>query len=86
MGMVRLFLLCGLVPLTAMASEHWIRFTSGPIEVSSSAGTKDGRETLVRSKSSGTRWDRCWATTICNCRCRSASCFSKAARRRFPSR
>ena len=48
MGMVRLFLLCGLVPLTAAASEHWIRFTSGPIEVFSSASTKDGRETLVR--------------------------------------
>ena len=48
MGMVRLFLLCGLVPLTAVASEHWIRFTSGPIEVFSSAGTKDGRETLVK--------------------------------------
>ncbi len=48
MGMVRLFLLCGLVPLTAAASEHWIRFTSGPIEVFSSAGTKDGREALVQ--------------------------------------
>src|ERR1035438_3852210 len=46
--MRRLFLLCGLVPLTAVASEHWIRFTSGPIEVFSSAGTKDGRETLVK--------------------------------------
>jgi hypothetical protein len=46
--MRRLFLLCGLVPLTALASEHWTRFTSGPIEVFSSAGTKDGRETLVK--------------------------------------
>ncbi|MGD0361875.1 MAG: hypothetical protein ABSC93_13465 [Bryobacteraceae bacterium] len=46
--MVRLFLLCGLLPLTGLASEHWIRFTSGPIEVFSSAGAKDGRETLVR--------------------------------------
>jgi len=45
--MRRLFLLCGLVPLTALAGEHWIRFTSGPIEVLSSAGSKDGRETLV---------------------------------------
>jgi tetratricopeptide (TPR) repeat protein len=37
------------VPLTAGGlSEHWIRFTSGPIEVFSSAGTKDGRETLVQ--------------------------------------
>jgi hypothetical protein len=45
--MRRLFLLCGLLPLTAMAGDHWIRFTSGPIEVFSSAGSKDGRETLV---------------------------------------
>jgi len=43
-----LFLLCGLLPLTAAASEHWIRFTSGPIEVFSSAGSKDGREELVK--------------------------------------
>jgi hypothetical protein len=47
-SMRRLFLLCGLVPLTAVASEHWIRFTSGPIEVFSSAGSKDGRDTLVK--------------------------------------
>jgi tetratricopeptide (TPR) repeat protein len=46
--MRRLLLLCGLLPLTAAASEHWIRFTSGPIEVFTSAGTKDGRETLVK--------------------------------------
>lgn len=46
--MRRLFLLCSLVPLSALASEHWIRFTSGPIEVFSSAGSKDGRETLVK--------------------------------------
>ena len=43
-----MFLLCGLLPLTAAASEHWIRFTSGPIEVFSSAGSKDGREELVK--------------------------------------
>ena len=46
--MRRLFLLRGLMPLTAVASEHWIRFTSGPIEVFSSAGSKDGRDTLVK--------------------------------------
>jgi|HubBroStandDraft_1064217.scaffolds.fasta_scaffold01684_1 hypothetical protein len=46
--MRRLFLLCGLLSATALASERWIRFTSGPIEVFSSAGTKDGRETLVK--------------------------------------
>ncbi len=45
--MRRLFLLCAL-PLTALAGEHWIRFTSGPIEVFSAAGTKDGRDTLVK--------------------------------------
>jgi tetratricopeptide (TPR) repeat protein len=45
--MRRVFLLCAL-PLTALASEHWIRFTSGPIEVFSAAGSKDGRETLVK--------------------------------------
>jgi tetratricopeptide (TPR) repeat protein len=46
--MWRLFLLGGLLPFAAVASEHWVRFTSGPIEVYSSAGTKDGRETLVK--------------------------------------
>ena len=45
---VRVFLLCVLWPLAAAASEHWVRFTSGPIEVYSSAGSKDGRETLVK--------------------------------------
>ena len=46
--MWRLFVLCGLAPLTVSASEHWIRFTSGPVEVFSSAGSKDGREALVK--------------------------------------
>ena len=46
--MRRLFLLCTLLPLTAVASDRWIRFTSGPTEVFSAAGTKDGRETLVK--------------------------------------
>ncbi|MGC9951430.1 MAG: hypothetical protein ABSF64_34170 [Bryobacteraceae bacterium] len=45
---MRRLLVCGLLPLTALAGEHWIRFTSGPIEVFSSAGSKDGRETLVK--------------------------------------
>jgi len=44
--MLRQFLLGCLLPLTAAAS--WTRFTSGPFEVMSSAGTKDGRDTLVR--------------------------------------
>lgn len=43
-----MFLLCALLHVPALANEHWIRFTSGPTEVFSSAGTKDGRETLVK--------------------------------------
>ena len=46
--MWRVFLLCSLAGLPALASEHWVRFTSGPMEVLSSAGTKDGRATLVK--------------------------------------
>lgn len=46
--MRRLLLLSGLLPLTALAGEQWIRFTSGPIEVFSSAGSKNGRDTLVK--------------------------------------
>src|SRR5271155_5765105 len=37
-----------LAPVAVLAGEHWVRFTSGPIEVFSSAGSKDGRETLVK--------------------------------------
>ena len=47
-SMWRLFLLCCVLPLAATADEHWIRFTAGPFEVFSSAGSKDGRDTLVR--------------------------------------
>ena len=46
--MRRLLSLFVVLPLAAAASEHWIRFTSGPIEVVSSGGTKDGREALVK--------------------------------------
>jgi len=46
--MRRLWLLCAFLPLSALAGERWIRFTSGPTEIFSSAGTKDGRETLVK--------------------------------------
>jgi hypothetical protein len=46
--MRRLLFLFVVLPLAAAASEHWIRFTSGPIEVVSSGGTKDGREALVK--------------------------------------
>ena len=45
--MVRLLLL-GLLPWMGLAGQHWVRFTSGPIEVFSAAGSKEGRETLVR--------------------------------------
>jgi hypothetical protein len=45
---VRQLLLLLLLPLAAPAEEHWVRFTSGPFEVYSSAGSKEGRETLVR--------------------------------------
>jgi hypothetical protein len=46
--MWRLFLFCSLLPLAARAEEHWVRFTSGPFEVFSGAGAKEGREALVR--------------------------------------
>lgn len=46
--MRRLWLAIGLLPWTAAAAEHWVRFTSGPIEVYSGAGAKEGRETLVQ--------------------------------------
>lgn len=45
--MWRLCLLCFLLPLAA-AEEHWVRFTAGPFEVFSGAGSKEGRDTLVR--------------------------------------
>ncbi len=45
---MRLFLLCFLLPIVGLADEHWIRFTAGPFEVFSSAGPKEGRDTLVR--------------------------------------
>ncbi len=49
--MRQLFLLCCLpclLPLAAATNDHWTRFNAGPFEVFSSAGQKDGRETLVR--------------------------------------
>jgi len=46
--MRRLIALFALWPLTAAAADHWIRFTSGPIEVMSDASSKDARETLVK--------------------------------------
>src|SRR5579864_7697685 len=45
---MRLILLLALLPLAAPAEDHWVRFTSGPFEVYSSAGSKPGRDTLVR--------------------------------------
>ncbi|MFN7993323.1 MAG: hypothetical protein U0Q18_06965 [Bryobacteraceae bacterium] len=46
--MYRLFLLALLLCPAAAPAEHWVRFTSGPFEVLSSAGSKEGRDTLVR--------------------------------------
>jgi hypothetical protein len=46
--MRRLLLLCALLPLAATADERWTRFTAGPFEVLGSAGSRDGRDTLVR--------------------------------------
>ena len=46
--MRQLFVLCFLLPLAAATNDHWTRFNAGPFEVFSSAGQKDGRETLVR--------------------------------------
>jgi hypothetical protein len=45
---MRCILLLGLVPWLLSADEHWVRFTSGPFEVMSTAGTRTGRDTLVR--------------------------------------
>ena len=45
--MRRLFLLA-LLPGLLAADDRWVRFTSGPFEVLTSAGSRDGRETLVR--------------------------------------
>src|ERR1035437_5475351 len=45
--MRRLAILC-LFPFLLAADDHWLRFTSGPFEVLTDAGTRAGRETMVR--------------------------------------
>ena len=45
--MRRLLLLC-LLPALLAADDHWVRFTSGPFEVLTDAGSRVGRETMVR--------------------------------------
>jgi hypothetical protein len=45
--MRRLLFLC-LLPLLARADGRWIQFTSGPFEVFTDAGSRAGREALVR--------------------------------------
>ena len=37
-----------LLPSLLAADDHWMKFTSGPIEVFTDAGSRAGRETLVR--------------------------------------
>jgi len=45
--MRRLAVLCAL-PCLLAADDHWVKFTGGPYEVLSDAGSRAGRETLVR--------------------------------------
>ena len=45
--MRRLFVLC-LLPVALAAADHWTKFISGPYQVFTDAGTRPGRETLVR--------------------------------------
>lgn len=47
-GMRRLWSMVLLLPVAAPCAEHWVRFTSGPMEVYSAAGSKGGRDTLVK--------------------------------------
>lgn len=45
--MWRLLVVCSL-PLIVFADSRWIQFSSGPFEVFTDAGVREGRETLVR--------------------------------------
>ena len=44
---MRRLLLFTLVPALLAADDHWVRFTSGPFEVLTDAGSRAGRETMV---------------------------------------
>src|SRR2546421_7943318 len=49
--MRRLLLLCALPAILAAplcAEDHWVKFTRGPFEVFTDAGSRAGRETMVR--------------------------------------
>src|ERR1051326_892481 len=45
--MRRLFLICAM-PLLLGADDHWVKFTRGPFEVFTDAGSHAGREAMVR--------------------------------------
>lgn len=45
---MRRLLIIGLLPCLLAAEDHWTKFTSGPFEVLTDAGTRAGRETMVR--------------------------------------
>ena len=45
---MRRLLIVGLLPCLLAAEDHWVKFTSGPFEVLTDAGTRAGRETMVR--------------------------------------
>src|SRR5580658_4625217 len=44
---MRRLLLTLLLPCTLPAADHWVKFTSGPFQILTDAGTRAGRETLV---------------------------------------
>src|SRR6202021_941437 len=44
---MRRSLLALLLPFALTAADHWVKFTSGPFQVLTDAGTRAGRETLV---------------------------------------
>jgi hypothetical protein len=48
MRLVPLLYLATLLPASLPAADAWIRFTAGPYDVLTDAGTRAGRETLVR--------------------------------------
>jgi hypothetical protein len=45
---MRRLLFLGLLPGLLAGEDHWVKFTSGPFEVFTDAGAREGREALVR--------------------------------------
>ena len=45
---MRRFCILALLPALLAADDHWIKFTTGPIEVFTDSGSRPGRETMVR--------------------------------------